>query len=305
MVSVIVLSYNTRELTLKCLESLHRSEGVKWETIVIDNASSDGSARAIAKNFPQARLTVNKINVGFAAGNNQGMAQAKGDAVLLLNSDCFVEKDTLKLTYEFLVSNVLVDVVGCKLLNKDGSVQPNFGYFPTLGRIWRLMTFVDNFPIIRGRSDSIHVRDLGRYKKTLEVDWVMGACVMLKRRVWENVGGLDENYFTYGEEVEWMYRMKRAGFNIFYFPGAKAVHLQGASTKNRSKMFASEMKGYIYWYKKHNSFPELLALEAALVFGCLIRIPAWWVMGRVMGKPGLPREYVKILPEIIASIGGK
>lgn len=265
VLSVIIVSYNTREITLECLNRIKADE-----IIVVDNASSDGTVEEIKRRYKDIRILRNKTNVGFAKANNQGMKAAKGDKILLLNSDCFIESDLAKLPD--------VDVVGCKLLNKDGSVQQSWGFFPSLRRILLMMLFTDNFPIIRKFIDSIHVRDLSRYEREQEVDWVTGAFVMLKREVWEKVGGIDEKYFMYGEEMEWMYRIKKAGFNVWYSPAAKATHLLGASSPNRAPAVVGEMKGWIYWFAKHNPAWQQKLLPFVIAIGCLLRIflkPAW------------------------------
>lgn len=289
MISVIILSYNTRDVTLKCLDFLTKSKEVELETIVIDNASTDGSAEAIAKQFPLIKLIKNTKNIGFAAGCNQGMEMARGYYVLLLNSDCFVQPDTIAKC----VSQKM-DVVGCKLLNADGSIQYSWGFFVSLRRAFMLMSFLDNFPLVRQFVDSIHVRDLSRYSKTQEVDWVTGAFVLLKKDVYIKVGGIDEQYFMYGEEMEWMYRMKKAGFKVLFYPEASATHLQGASTKSLARMFVSEMRGYIYWFSKHRSGPAQIMLKIILVKGCLFKALAW----TLIGKPELGRQYWQAFSEV-------
>ena len=266
VLSVIIVSYNTREITLECLKRIKADE-----IIVVDNASGDGTVEAIAGKFPKVKIIKNKTNAGFAAANNQGMKVAKGDKILLLNSDCFVNSDTIAKIPD-------VDVVGCKLLNKDGSMQQSWGYFPTLRRITQMMLFVDNFPVVRKFIDSIHVRDLARYEKKQEVDWVTGAFMMIKREVFERVGGIDEKYFMYGEEMEWMYRIKKDGFKVWYFPDASATHLLGASSPNRAPAVVGEMKGWIYWFSKHNPVWQQKLLPFVIAAGCLLRVvlkPAW------------------------------
>ncbi len=298
MVSIIILSYNTCDITLKCLSHLTKSKNVDLEIIVIDNASTDGSVPAIAKKFPQVKLVANKDNIGFAAGNNQGMELAKGEVILLLNSDCFVQPDTLASCVRYLDQ---FDVLGCRLINQDKSTQYSWGYFPTLGRIFLLMTFVDNFPLIRMFIKSIHVRDLSRYNLSQEVDWITGAFVMFNKEVFKKVGGIDEKYFMYGEEMEWMYRIKKAGFKVRYVSEAQATHLLGASTKSLSQAFASEMKGYLYWFTKHNPSWQLPILKLILVVGTFYKALAWNILGGILGKPTLGRDNWKTFKSVVNS----
>lgn len=278
VLSVIIVSYNTREITLECLKRIKADE-----VIVVDNASTDGTVKEVKKRFKEIKILRNKTNVGFAKANNQGMKIAKGDRILLLNSDCFIESDLTKLPDG--------DVVGCKLLNKDGSVQQSWGFFPSLRRILLMMLFIDNFPVIRKFIDSIHVRDLSRYEREQEVDWVTGAFVMLNREVFEKVGGIDEKYFMYGEEMEWMYRIKKAGFKVWYSPAASATHLLGASSPNRAPAVVGEMKGWIYWFAKHNPVWQQKLLPFVVATGCLLR---------TVLKPSWSKYYRNALREIFA-----
>lgn len=278
MLSVIILSYNTKDITLECLKRLGKPEK-GLEVIVVDNKSSDGSAEAIKNNFPEARLVANKENLGFAQGNNQAMKIAKGDWLLLLNSDAYVSPNCLEKAKEFIQRHPDADMAGCKILNPDGSIQPSWGYFPTLRRLALFMSLVDNLPLIRKWIDPIHVRDISRYNEEREVDWVMGAWVMLKKEVFEKTKGFDPNYFMYGEEMEWMYRAKQMGFKIWYTPTASCIHLGGASTKSLGKAFSSEMKGYLYWWKKHYPAWQQHVLLYILKYGSWWKYLAWTIAG--------------------------
>ncbi len=295
MISVVILSYNTLAITLDCLIFLFKSKGMELEVIVIDNASTDGSAEAIAKKFPQVKLVKNSSNLGFAKANNQGMQMAKGDIFLLLNSDVFVLPDTLATCQKYLDKFA---VVGCKLLNADGSIQFSWGYFPTLFRIYLLMSFIDNFPIIKSLVHSIHVRDISQYTQSREVDWVTGAFMMLKNEVFAKTGGIDEKYFMYGEEMEWMYRVNQAGLKVGYIADASATHLGGASTKSQSKMFSSEMKGYFYWFNKHNPHWQIPILKFILVSGLIYKAKTWTILGWILGKSSLGRDYWQAFRDI-------
>ena len=286
MLSIIVINHNTPEITRKCLDHVFKSKNIDFEVILINNTPEDGFS------YPKVKIINNKKPLGFGANNNQGMKIAKGDKILLLNSDAFVHPDTLAKCY---AQNY--DVLGCQLLNEDLSIQPSWGYFPTLRRIFQFQIFVDNFPIIRKFVDSIHIRDLSRFTTTQKVDWVMGAFVMLKREVYEKTKGFDENFFMYGEEVELQFRSSKLGFQTWYYPDAKSVHLARRSN-TLSSSFLGEMQGYLYWFRKYNSPLEQFLLKLVLLFGCAIRIPAW----AVWGKWDLVKAYSQILPLLFKEI---
>jgi GT2 family glycosyltransferase len=289
MVSVIIVSYSTREITLECLEKLYKSTGVDLEVIVVDNNSQDKSVEAIRKRFPKVTMIINHENTGFGRANNQGMSVSKGDKILLLNSDCFVTPTTISTLEKAMEVIPDTQVVGCRLLNVDGSIQPSYGYFPTLARVVSLMFFIDNIPGIKRFFKSIHVRDLSRYQKATEVDWVMGALVLLKRKVWENTAGFDEKYFMYGEEVEWMYRIKDAGFSIRYIPQAEATHMGGASSGNKASAIVGEIKGWKYWFSKYYPGWQQPALSVVVSLGCLLR---------TITKPKLAKFYAQALTTV-------
>lgn len=284
MVSVIIVSYNTKELTLKCLESATASKGVELELIVVDNGSADGSVTEIRKRYKNVKIIENKSNLGFGKANNQGMKIAHGDYILLLNSDCFVEPGTIR---ELLDKKY--DVAGCKLLNEDGSLQQSFGYFPNLRRIKFLMLFIDNLPLIRDYIDSIHVRSEKRYAKAQKVDWVTGAFILLKKEVFEKTGGFDENYFMYGEEIEWQYRITKTGFKVNYDPGVSATHLIGASSPDRAPAVIGEIEGWKYWFAKYYPGWQETGLKFVVSIGCLVRM---------IIKPKLGRYYKQALISI-------
>lgn len=272
MISIIILSYNTKEVTKHCLDCIYRSSFHDFEVIVVDNASSDGTVQLIHEFYPQVTLIENKSNVGFAQGNNQAFEIAKGEWVLLLNSDAFVFEDTLELLSARLASSTTIDVAGVKLLYSDGRLQPSWGYFPTIRRVFQMMIFIDSLPYLKDFIDSIHVRSEKRFTQEREVDWVTGAFVIIKKIVISKVGGIDENYFMYGEEMEWMYRIHKSGFKIWYLPSIECVHLEGKSSSDRAVAVIGEMKGWIYWFTKHGTTMQVKLVSYAILIGCYLRI---------------------------------
>ncbi len=272
MLSVIILSFNTLDKTRKCLECLYRSTFGEFETIVVDNASTDGSLEMIQKDFPQVQLIKNSDNVGFALGNNQGMRNAKGDLLLLLNSDAYVFEDTIQLFYEYFIAHQDVDIAGCQLLNTDGTIQSSWGYFPTLRRIFQMMFFLDNLPLIREYIDSIHIRSTQRYYSPKRADWVTGAFLFLRKSVFLTTEGFDGKFFMYGEEIEWLYRCKKAKYQIWYLPIAQCIHALGGSSSDRSPAVIGEINGWKYWFEKHNPGWHKPFLLFAILLGCSLRM---------------------------------
>lgn len=286
MLSVIIINHNTPEITKKCISCVLASQNIKLEIILINNTPQDKFANS------KIKIINNKKPQGFGANNNIGMKEARGDKILLLNSDAFVYPDTLAKCY-----SQDFDILGCQLLNEDLSIQPSWGHFPTLRRITQFQLFIDNLPLIRRFADSVHVRDLSRFVETQKVDWVMGAFVMFKREVFEKTNGFDENFHMFGEEVEFLYRTSQQKFETWYYPEAKCMHIHGASTGLKN-MFLGEMKGYLYWFKKYNSPLEQFLLKLVLLFGCAIRIPAW----AVWGKWSLVKSYAQVLPLLVQQL---
>ncbi len=273
-ISIIIVNWNTKDLLKQCLESLEKeSKKVKdQEIIVVDNGSTDGSQEYLKKlkksKSQNIKIIENKKNLGFGVANNQGMKIAQGEYILLLNSDTVVKKEAPLKMAEFLAQNPQVGVVGCKLLNPDGLPQPSAGPFPFL-RVVFGMLFLEHWWKNLARAS---------FKKTTEVDWVMGAAFMIRRDVFQKVGPMDEGIFMYMDEVEWCFRIKKAGYKVIFYPVAEVIHFFGGSSKTgRRDPILNIYRGLLYFYQKH--FPNwklpllkiMLKLKAvgALVFGYL------------------------------------
>ncbi|MBN1953663.1 MAG: glycosyltransferase family 2 protein [Anaerolineae bacterium] len=223
--SIVIVNWNVRDLLRSCLRSI--APGV--EVIVVDNASTDGSAGMVRCEFPSVRLVANDENRGFSAANNQGIALARGRYVLLLNPDAEVLGDALDAMVAFADENPDVGVVGPQLLNPDRSVQSSRRRFPTLMTAFFESTWLQPCAprcllrryYVADRPDDV-VQD---------VDWVDGAALMARREAIDEVGGLDEGFFMYSEELDWCYRFRAAGWRVVYFPAAHVVHYRGKSSE--------------------------------------------------------------------------
>ncbi len=279
-VTIIIVSWNTREILRDCLRSVYENAGaLDFETIVVDNASADGSAEMVARDFPQVQLVANGDNRGFAAANNQGMALARGRYVLLLNSDTVVLDRALEKTLAFADAHPEAAVVGCRVLNPDRTWQRTCSMFPSALNMLLSATYVYKlFPKSRfwGREfmtywDRSDVR---------AVEVVSGTFMLVRREAIEKVGRMDEAFFMYAEETDWCYRFHRAGYQMLFTPAASIIHLGGASSRQiASKMRLQLSAGILYFLKKHKSRREYIlgCLLTTLFF--VVRAPVWWVKG--------------------------
>lgn len=257
--SIIIVNWNTRELLARCLETAFAAtRGASYEIIVVDNASSDGSANMIRERFPAVRLICNNMNAGFGVANNQGMAVARGRHMLLLNSDTelLAENDALSMMAAFADAHPDAGVVGPRLLNADGSLQPSWARFPTLaaellGRTVRAWTAWPGEP---GAFDT---------------DWLSGACLLVPRAVLSKTGGFDPRFFMYSEETDWCYRIRRAGYRVAYLERAQLVHLGGGSARRTSfnqlyRLYSGKILFFQVNYGALSSVLLRLGLSAAL-----------------------------------------
>jgi len=251
--SIIVVNYNGKDILCNCVESIYKnSPTINFEIILVDNASSDGSVEMVKKEFPEVRVLVNQENKGFSFANNRGIEMAKGDYMLLLNNDTLILPGQLDIMLNFMQEHQDVGAVGPKLLNPDGSFQLSFWPFPNLftefnRRIINLFAFA-NYRFFKDLLEKFYIKEK-------EVDWVSGACLMVRRKTIEDVGILDENFFMYFEDVDWCYRIRRKGWKIYFLPTARIVHLLGKSMeKEKQKNKQNYRQSRAYFYRKYKKF---------------------------------------------------
>jgi len=230
--SIVIVSWNTESYLRECLSSIfEHTEGLSYEVWVVDNASSDGSVRMVEEEFPRVRVLANPTNVGFARANNQALRQCGGRYVLLLNSDTCVQGDVLRVMVDFMDHRPDAGISGCKLQDVDGTFQPACRRsIPTpVVSLMRMTGLSRLFP---------NSRIMARYNLTYqdatavqEVDCVSGAFLLMRRETMEQIGLLDEDYFLHGEDLDWCYRAKRAGWQVYFVPYAAVTHFKGKSSE--------------------------------------------------------------------------
>ena len=265
--SVIIVSYNTRELLARCLESIAGEPRPPDEVIVVDNASADESAAMVRARFPHAQVIANAENRGFAAATNQGLRAATSHFLCLLNPDTELFPGALTALADFLESHPRVGVVGPTLLHADGTYQHAAFRFPTLP-----MALLDFFPLNHRLLNS---RLNGRYPFALyehpfAMDHPLGACMLVRREACADVGLLDEQFFMYCEEIDWCRRIKQAGWEVMHAPGARVVHHGGQSTQQAAgRMFVELHRSRFRLFAKHNSRRYQLAARSIVAAGVL------------------------------------
>lgn len=228
-VSIIIVSWNVRELLRECISSIfEQTKNIEIEVIVIDNYSQDGSAAMVKKDFPQVNLIENSANAGFAKANNQGIKIARGEYILLLNPDTVIIDHAIEKTHAWMKANFQAAIVGCRLENPDGTQQASVRAFPSLLAMGMIMLKLHRiFP--GAKTLRKYFQNDFDYHKSQIVDQVMGAFFMFRSKVSRTIGRLDERYFIWFEEVDYCRLAKRAGLETWYFAGAVVRHYYGQS----------------------------------------------------------------------------
>ena len=276
-ISAIIVNYNTRGMTLDCLRALETAlAGIPSEILVVDNCSKDGSVEAIRAAFPRVRVFESKVNAGFGAANNIAMREAVGNYFLLLNSDAFPKPGAIQSLIDYLRANPRAALAGPRLLNADGSLQASCFKFPTPLRAWLENLWISAvFP----RHPFIGDYRFWQHDSPRNVDFLIGACMLMRREVFEQTGGFDERFFLYSEETDWQRRIRDAGWEIAFTPAAEVTHLGGASgandKKNVSRYFMESLDRYEL---KHHGPLGLVAFRGAMVVGCALRALLWGAM---------------------------
>ena len=274
VVSVIVVSYNTREMTLQCLQTLHNElTGLSAEIWVVDNASTDGSVDAIRNAYPHVNVIANTRNKGFGAANNQALEQAQGDYFLLLNSDAFPTPGAIAAMLACLEAHPEAAAVGPRLLNRDGSLQRSCYRFPS-----PLRCFWENSLLTAAFPNHALFGDYRAWAHDAErrVEFVIGAALLARRTAVEQIGPFDPAFFMYAEETDWQLRMRKAGWDILFCPQAQVTHWGGHSSDGmKDRQFCEFNRAASRFIRKHYGPAGGCVQRVAMVMGALLRLTAW------------------------------
>jgi GT2 family glycosyltransferase len=291
--SVVILNWNTRRDLEKCLRSLECPQpGIAFEIVVVDNASDDRSREMVRDLFPQARLIVNPRNLGFGAGNNVAIPQTTGRYVLFLNSDTLVQEGALAAMVHHADANPDIGILGPKLLNADGSLQYSCRRYPNLGTgFFRNTPLGRLFPHNRFASDYL-MQDWD-HATPRDVDWVSGAALMIRRTLLDRIGGFDDAFFMYCEDVDLCWRANHTPcspsslggsghWRVTYFPDAVIYHVIGRSSdKVPTRMTYEFHRSQYLFYRKHYAASTPLPLRPIIPVGIALRAAGQIVRYRV------------------------
>ncbi len=281
ILSIIIVSFNVKDFLFQAIHSIRKAiRNLSAEIIVIDNASWDGSVSMLEKNFPDVRIISNPTNLGFARANNRGIQESSGEYIVLMNPDTIVQEDTFETLLNFFSQDSQVGMAGCKILNPDGSLQLACRRsFPTP---WVAFTKLVGLSRLFPKN-----RYLGRYNLTYlnpdevtEVEAISGSFMMVRRNLVDEVGLLDESFFLYGEDLDWCYRIRKAGWKIYYVPATQIVHYKGASSKKAQfDTLLLFYRAMLLFVRKHFRGKYLFLPQWFLIIGIRVRATISFIQG--------------------------
>ena len=292
LISIVTINYKKKDLTIACLKSLQEQFKKEFsqnqiETIIVDNASNDGSVESIRdfikeNNYKNSIVLESKENGGFGKGNNLGTKNAKGELLLFLNNDTTAEDNGIMQMAKYLKEHNEISILGGQLRNTDGSMQVSVGSFYSLIKAILLLLGMQRFGIIDKNP-----------KEIKKVEWVKGGLFMIRKDVFESLRGFDENIFMYTEDMELCYRAKLKGYETFFYPNVTVLHAEHGST-SRTFAIVNIYKNLLYFYKKHKSYVEYLILKTILTIKAVFLI----IVGKLIGSSYLLKTYKEALRSI-------
>ncbi|MFQ5450715.1 MAG: glycosyltransferase family 2 protein [Nitrospinaceae bacterium] len=278
--SFIIVNYRNSDTLPDCLDSIYQTaRGIDFEVIVIDNNSGDAGLEKVEERFPRARFIKNPANAGFAKANNQAAGLSRGDVLLFLNPDARLTDEAVTGMWAHLRSHPGIGVLGPKVLNPDGNLQYSCRRFPTLwtGLFNRYSLGSRLFP--GNRFTSRYLMTDFDHEKTREVDWLSGCCMMIPRKIFREVGGFDEHYFLFNEDVDLCQTLKQQGYRVIYFPHARVFHHIGSSRgKTDTQIIIKRHRGMRYYYRKFGNGNLVFRglVDSLIALRCLSQIFLNW-----------------------------
>ena len=268
-ITIVIVNWNTKDLLRDCLESVYRTvRDITFEIIVVDNASHDDSVTMMTGEFPGVKIIENSKNRGFGAANNQAFAVMKGRYALLLNTDAVLTENAVHELFVFMENDEEAAMTGGQLLNRDGSRQNSIANFPTV------FTLLMNTSLLEYLFPSKYPSKRYEHKTPLEVDSVIGACMLVRKEAMDKVGVFDERYFFFFEETDWAFQMRAAGWKVYHVPSAMIYHLQGKSIgrniRSRIEFYRSRYRFFGKWRGRSYNVAVFIVVFVRLLINWLL-----------------------------------
>jgi len=299
-ISFIIINWNTKDLLLECLASIYQTVSkITFEIWVVDNGSSDGSARAVKEKYPAIKIIENRINLGFAAANNLALERMGGQYALLLNTDTVLIEDAVSKLHNFMEVNAGAAIACGQLLNPDGSKQNSIANFPSL------LSLISNETLLRLLLPRRFPSKRREYRTPIEIDSCIGACMLIRKKAIDQTGFLDDRYFFFLEETDWAYRMKKTGWKIYFVPAARIFHAQGKSVGIRADARIMFYRSRYAFFKKWH--PGSYPLVCFVIFSRLIINTLLSLLGITLTfglKKGLNRKFIVYVQLIVWHMKG-
>jgi GT2 family glycosyltransferase len=271
--SIVIVNWNTCVLLEQCLGAVYQTvAGLPFEVLVVDNASQDGSLDMIREQYSQVRMIQNENNVGFARANNQAIRECRGQYILLLNSDAFLEEKSIQKMVDVMALNPQIGILGARLVYPDGSSQLSHRPLPTLSSEIKSLFGLDKLPR-NHRAEST--------SGTVETGAVSGACLLARRAVFEQVGAFDESFFLFNEEVDLCCRAVRAGWKVAHLPAARVIHVRGGSTGQTAQRILMLYQGKRRYFAKHYGAKAERRLLRAMRLAAAFKVFGYFLLSRV------------------------
>jgi hypothetical protein len=301
--SIIIVNWNVREYLAACLDSIRANSAsdLRYEVIVVDSASSDGSVAMLRERYGWVRLLAQTANVGFTKGNNLGLEVANGRYMLLLNPDTEVIGDALATMVRYFDAHPDVGILGPHTLNTDGSTQSTKRRFPTVLSGMFDGTFIEPYAP-RGLLDRYYARDLPD-DTTADVDWVQGSALLMRRAIYARVGGLDEGYVMFSEELDWCKRIRDAGWRAVYLADAQIVH-HGGKSFDQVPAFKHIcfQRSKIRYLRKYHGGMAALWVRLFLIVNYAAQLGADWLKAALGHKPEMRRARIGVYWQVIRAL---
>jgi N-acetylglucosaminyl-diphospho-decaprenol L-rhamnosyltransferase len=297
--SVVIVTYNTAHVLTETFSALRlAAEGFKLNCIVVDNASRDDSAKIVRTQFPEARLIRNRVNVGFGRAHNLALPFLEGNYVLLLNPDAFVSPDTLLKTITYMDSEPRCGILGVKLVDRNGVLQPSARYFPTPWNLFLARTGLKRF------FNSVRMVDdmAWDHASVRRCDWVPGSYYLVRKKVIEEVGLFDPRFFLYYEEVDHCLAAKRAGWEVVFYPDTKVVHIGGESARSEGEITttgrqleAPQVESELLYFRKNHGVTGVWLNVVLTTLGDVMIALKRVLKTRSVAAVGGPAKHVMLL----------